>query len=75
MPNSGSIEAYCTQVQRISLQQRGGVKLKFQMAISLQRIIRSTSKCLILGYGFWGQQIEWIYFRLDQIQEAAARHR
>ena len=43
---------------------------KFRMAISLQRIIRSTS-CLILGWGFRGRRIEWTYFRLDQIQDAA----
>ena len=38
------------------------------MAISLQRIVRSTS-CLILGWGFLARQIEWTYFRLDQIQD------
>jgi len=43
-------------------------KLAFQMAISLQRIVRSTS-CLILGWGFLARQIEWTYFRLDQIQD------
>jgi len=41
---------------------------KFRMAISLQRIIRSTS-CLILGWGSWGRRIEWRYFRLHQIQD------
>jgi len=41
---------------------------KFQMAISVQRIIRSTS-CLILGWGFRGRRIEWTYFRLDPIQD------
>jgi len=40
---------------------------KFQMAISLQRIIRSTP-LLILGWSFRGRWIEWTYFRLDQIQ-------
>jgi len=24
--------------------------------------------------GFWGRQIKWIYFQLNQIQEVAARH-
>jgi len=42
--------------------------LAFQMAISLQRIVRSTS-CLILGKGFRGRRIEWTYFRLHQIQD------
>jgi len=41
---------------------------KFQVAISPERVIRSTS-CLILGYGFRGRRIEWRYFRLDQIQD------
>ena len=41
---------------------------KFQTAISLQRIIRSTL-CLILWWGFRGRRIEWSYFRLDQIQD------
>jgi len=43
------------------------------MTISLERVVRSTL-CLILVQGFRGQRIEWIYFRFDQIQEAAARH-
>ena len=46
---------------------------KFQIAIYLRRIIRSTP-WLILGEGFRGRRFEWIYFRLDQIQEAAASH-
>jgi len=29
-----------------------------RMAISPQRVIRSTS-CLVLGYGFQGRRIEW----------------
>ena len=41
---------------------------KFQTAISVQRIIRSTS-CLILGLDFRERRIEWIYFRLDQIED------
>ena len=40
---------------------------KFQMAISLVWVIRSTS-CLVLEWGFQGQRIEWYYFRFDQIQ-------
>jgi len=43
-------------------------KLAFQMAISLQRIVQSTSH-LILGWGFRGWRIEWTYFRWDQIQD------
>jgi len=38
------------------------------MAITLQRISRSPS-CLVLGWGFQGQCIEWRHFRLDQIQD------
>jgi len=41
---------------------------KFQMAISPQRVIRSTSR-LILVWGFRGRRIEWTYFRWDQIQD------
>ena len=41
---------------------------KFQMAISPERVVRSTL-CLILGWGFRGWRIEWTYFRLDQIQD------
>ena len=40
---------------------------KFQMAISPEGVVRSTS-CLILGWGFRGPRIEWTYFLLDQIQ-------
>jgi len=40
------------------------------MAISLQRVIRSTS-CLVLRYGFQGCQIEWRYFQFDQIQDGS----
>ena len=43
-------------------------KLAFQMAISPQWVIRSTSR-LILRWGFLARQIEWTYFRLDQIQD------
>jgi len=38
------------------------------MAISLQRVIRSTS-CLVLGWGFRGRQIERRYLRFEQIQD------
>jgi len=37
---------------------------KFQMAISPQRVIWSTS-CLILWWDFRGRRIEWRYFRFD----------
>ena len=43
-------------------------KLAFQMAISAQRVIRSTS----YGGGFRGRRIEWTYFRLEQIQDGGA---
>jgi len=45
---------------------------KFQIAISLQWVIRSTS-FLVLGWGFWGQRIERRYLRFDQIQDAGWR--
>jgi len=35
---------------------------KFQMAISPQGVIRSTS-CLVLWWGFRGRRIEWHWFR------------
>ena len=41
---------------------------KFRMAISQQRIIRSTS-CFILEWCFRGRRIEWRYFWLHQIQD------
>jgi len=41
---------------------------KFQMAISPERDVRSTS-CLILWWGCRGRRIEWTYFRLHQIQD------
>jgi len=42
---------------------------KFQMAISRQGVVRSTS-CLVLRWGFWGQpRIEWRYFRFRQIED------
>jgi len=41
---------------------------KFQMAITLQRVNRSTS-CLVLGWDFRGRRIERRHFRLDQIQD------
>jgi len=43
---------------------------KFQMAISPQGVVRSTS-CLVLRWGFWGRRIEWRYFRFRQIQDGA----
>ena len=44
-----------------------------RMAISLQRVIRSTS-CLVLWYGFLGRRIERRYFRFEQIQDGGHRH-
>jgi len=40
---------------------------KIQMAISPWRIIRFTP-CSVLGWSFRGRQIEWHYFRFEQIQ-------
>jgi len=44
---------------------------KVQMAISPWGVIRSTS-CLLLRCAFWGQWIEWLYFRFDQIQDGGS---
>jgi len=42
---------------------------KFQMAISSQPVIRSTS-CLVIGWGFRGRRD----FRFEQIQDGGRRH-
>ena len=42
---------------------------KFQVAISPQPDVRSTSS-LVLGWGFRGRRIHWRYLRLEQIQAA-----
>ena len=44
-----------------------------QMAISLQRVIRSTS-CLVLGRGFRGRRIERRYLRFEEIQDGGHCH-
>ena len=44
-----------------------------RMAISLQRVIRSTS-CLVIGWGFRGRRIERRYLRFEQIQGGGRRH-
>jgi len=44
---------------------------KFQMAISPQGVIRSTS-CLVPQWGFRGRRIEWRYFRFDKIQDGGS---
>ena len=44
-----------------------------RMAISLQRVIRSTS-CLVLVWGFRGRRIERRYVRFEQIQDGGRRH-
>ena len=44
-----------------------------RMAISLQRLIRSTS-CLVLGWGFRGRRIKRRYLRFEQIQDGGRRH-
>jgi len=41
---------------------------KFQMAISSQGVVRSTS-CLVLRWGFRGRRIEWRYFRFRHMQD------
>jgi len=38
------------------------------MAISLQRVIRSTS-CLVVGWDFQGRRIERRYLRFEQIED------
>jgi len=43
---------------------------EFRTAISLQRIIRSTS-CLVLGRGLRDRQIKWRYLQLEQIQDVS----
>jgi len=43
------------------------------MAISLQRVIQSTS-CLVLWWGFRGRRIERRYLRFEQIQDGGRRH-
>ena len=43
-----------------------------RIAISLQRVIRSTS-CLVLGWGFRVRRIWWRYFRFEQIQDGGRR--
>ena len=43
------------------------------MAISLQRVIRSTL-CLVLWWGFRGRRIERRYLRFEQIQYGGHRH-
>jgi len=44
-----------------------------RMAISLQRVIRSTS-CLVLRWCFRGRRIERRYFRFEQMQDDGRRH-
>jgi len=45
---------------------------KFQMAITLQRVVRSPS-CLVLGWGIRGRRIQRRHFRLNQIQDGSRR--
>ena len=44
-----------------------------RMAISLQRVIRSTL-CLVLWWRFRGRRIERRYLRFEQIQDGGRRH-
>ena len=44
-----------------------------RMAISPQRVIRSTS-CLVIRSGFRGQRIERRYLRFEQIQDGGRSH-
>jgi len=46
---------------------------KFQVAISPQPVVRSTS-CFVLGWGFLGLRIYWRYFRFEQIKDGGRRH-
>ena len=47
---------------------------KFQVAISPQPVVRSTS-CFVLGWGFRGRRIQRRYFRFEQIQDGGGcRH-
>ena len=41
---------------------------KFHMAISPRGVVRWSTSCLVLRWGFRGRRIEWLYFRFDQIQ-------
>ena len=43
------------------------------MAISLQRVIRSTS-CLVMGWNFRGRRIKRRYLRFEQVQDGGRRH-
>jgi len=45
---------------------------KFQMAISPWGVVRSTSCCLVLRWGFRGRRIEWRYFRFRQIPDGGS---
>jgi len=45
---------------------------KFLMATTAQHIVWSTLS-LVLGWCFRGRQIQWHYFRLDQIQDGGWR--
>jgi len=44
---------------------------KFQLAISPQPVVRSTS-CLVIGWGFRGRLIYWRYFDSNKLKMAAA---
>ena len=59
----------------IPLPQNGGSVFPqhTRMAISLQRVIRSTS-CLVLWWGFRERRIERRYLRFEQIQDGGRRH-
>jgi len=47
---------------------QGSHRGKFQMAISPQGVVQSTS-CLVQRWGFRGRRIEWRYFWFRQIQD------
>ena len=46
---------------------------KFQVAISPQAVIQSTS-CFVLVWGFRGRLIYGAIFRFEQIQDGGRRH-
>jgi len=50
------------------LTSQGSNRGKFQMAISPQGVVCSTS-CLVLRWGFRVRRIKWRYFRFRQIQD------
>ena len=69
--NSSKIISPLVSLGRSPSPQNGGSIPR--MAISLQRMIRSTS-CLVIEWGFQGPRIERRYLRFEQIQDGGRRH-